>query len=126
MSSRKRCFFSLDRFELPHLLETVVDRKCKKALFFPRTDPNYRNPNIDLMKTKEIATATKPWQILFKFISPINWNLENCLQSFLEADDTICFIKSHCHMEFETIHIVYLAITGKLTASNFFCPYFTS
>ena len=29
-------------------------------------------------------------------------------------------------MEFETIHIVYLAITGKLTASTFFCPNFTS
>ena len=29
-------------------------------------------------------------------------------------------------MEFEAIHIVYLAITGKLTASTFFCPNFTS
>ena len=52
-SSRKRCFFSLDRFEPPHRFETASNSKYEIALFFPRTDPNYRKPNNDLLKTKK-------------------------------------------------------------------------
>ena len=52
---RKRCNFDLDRFEPPHQFETSTNGKYKIVLFFQWTDPNYRKPNNDLLKTKKRA-----------------------------------------------------------------------
>ena len=49
----RRCKGILDRFEPPHRLETVSNGKYKTTLFFQWTDPNYRKPNTDLLKTKK-------------------------------------------------------------------------
>ena len=54
---RKRCSFDLDRFEPPHQFETATNGKYKIALFFQWTDPNYRKPNNDLLKTKKKPSA---------------------------------------------------------------------
>ena len=55
---RKRCNFSLNRFEPPHRLETASNGKYEMALFFQRTDPNHRKPNNDLLKTKKSLLHT--------------------------------------------------------------------
>ena len=66
------------------LLEDSNPRKAEKCVFWNRSighvkglEPANRNnwPTED----KEKSHGTKPWQILFDFISPTNWNLTiNC------------------------------------------------
>ena len=68
-----RCNGILDRFEPPHQFETATNGKYKIALFFQWTDPNYRKPNNDLLKTKKKPRIIKP--VAKIFISPTNWNL---------------------------------------------------
>ncbi len=48
-------FGFVDRFEPPHQFETATNGKYKIVLFFQWTDPNYRKPNNDLLKTKKRA-----------------------------------------------------------------------
>ena len=52
-----RCKGILDRFELPHRFKSNAKRKYKIAPSFQWTDPNYRKPNTDLLKTKKKPSA---------------------------------------------------------------------
>ena len=54
---RKRYFFCSDRFELPHRFKSNAKLKYKIAPSFQWTDPNYRKPNTDLLKTKKKPSA---------------------------------------------------------------------
>ena len=49
---------TVDRFEPLHQFETATNGKYKIALFFQWTDPNYRKPNNDLLKTKKKPRLT--------------------------------------------------------------------
>ena len=62
-----RCIFSLDRFEPPHRYENASNSIYEKAHSFHWTDPNYRKPNTDLLKTKK-----KPSSRLLFYIIKIN------------------------------------------------------
>ena len=65
----------------PSLLqEDLNPRKAEKCVFQNRSICHIKglepaNPKYCPTKDKEKATATKPWQILFDFNSPTNWNL---------------------------------------------------
>ena len=48
-----RCKGILDRFKPPHRFKSNAKRKYKIALSCKWTDPNYRKPNTDLLKTKK-------------------------------------------------------------------------
>jgi hypothetical protein len=62
-----RCKGILDRFERPHRFKSNAKRKYKIAQSFQWTDPNYRKPNTDLLKTKK-----KPSSWLLFYIIKIN------------------------------------------------------
>ena len=59
----------------------VLVTKCLQIVYYKTSpsllqeDLNPRITKIDLLKPKKKATATKPWQILFEFNFPTNWNL---------------------------------------------------
>ena len=67
-----------------HRFSKRIRTREMQKIVFPEIDPfatskdsNQRITKIDLLKPKKKATATKPWQILFDFNSPTNWNLVN-------------------------------------------------